>query len=62
MGAQWKQAGCEINAQKKGRMSEKIARGCHLRPSYHKVQDSRRVSARRLKSTRANNLKWSPRV
>ena len=29
----------------------------HLRPSYHKVQDSRRVSARRLNSTCASNLK-----
>ena len=31
----------------------------HLRPSYHKVQDSRRVRARRLNSTRASNLRWS---
>lgn len=38
-------------------MSEKIARECHLRPSYHKVQDSRRVRARRLKSTRTSNLR-----
>jgi len=33
MGAQWKQAGREINAQKKGQMTAKLVRESWSRPS-----------------------------
>ena len=36
-----------------------VLKPVHLRPSYHKVQHSRRLSARRLNVTRASNLRWS---